>query len=489
MEWDFTINSFKRIYDYENRKSNNVDNIWFSTEAAITDLNAFSKAVGKLSPRYKKGNIDELLEAARTLYDKINSNFDVFDTSFNWDAFFQKIKNKEKGINKEVKIAKSLIKRAKFNYLEDNIFTDFENTEKLKIKANGEIAGKQIYTIEKEAKYFFLSKVLQNKIKQVYDIHPTNRHLIIAQLKELLGEPIPKIVVRGDIKNFYESINFNEDIEALKNDHLLSSKAINILYNLYEQYKMLSKSDIGIPRGIGVSAYIAEYHMKKFDDAVRKMDNLLLYARFVDDFVAVFSLNSNNQEDGCLIDTIRKEILKRNLEPHDDSSEKALKAITFLYDKKTNEFSFLGYKFKTIENDVRVGLSESKIKKYENKIDRIFKSFFIAITPDEQKMSKRLHLLFLRLNMLTRGYYLLGYKGRLSVSVKSSYPLLDDLSTLDTLDEFLRNTTEKSRLPQGIKDQLYNFIGKHGFKNGYESYSPLVISAGRINEAKIRYQK
>lgn len=487
MEWDFTISSFRKIYDYENRKSNNIDNTRFSNDFVVTGLNACSKAMGKLSTKYKRGNKEELLKEAKTLYNIVESYLTNLDTNFSWDNFFQRVENKEKGTNREIKIAKSLIKKAKLKYL-DNLFATFETINSLKIKDNGEIDKKKIYTIENEAQYFFISKVLQNKIKQIYNIHPTNRHLITIQLRELLKEKMPKVVIRGDIKNFYESINFTNDIKSLENDHLLSSKAISILKDLNKQYQALSNNSIGIPRGIGISAYIAEYHMKKFDEAVRKMDNLLLYTRFVDDFIAIFTLDSSNQDGKCLIEAIKKEILNIQLEPHDDSSAKALKAFPFKYDKKgITEFSFLGYKFTVKEdNETYISLADSKIQKIKDKIKMIFDNFYATSDPKNPMLTKRIHLLFLRLNMLTRGYYLLGYKGKFSVGIKSSYPLLDDLTSLDTLDIFFKDTVNKAKLPQKIKNLLYEFISKYGFTNGYKNYSPLVVSAKKINEAKMR---
>ena len=44
----------------------------------------------------------------------------------------------------------------------------------------------------------------------------------------------------------------------------------------------------GVPRGIGISAYLSELFMRNVDNQIQELDDLIYYARYVDDIIAIF---------------------------------------------------------------------------------------------------------------------------------------------------------------------------------------------------------
>ena len=174
---------------------------------------------------------------------------------------------------------------------------NFSETKELEITKGNIINGKQVYCIKDNARDFIVSRILQQKIKQVYRLESTNRNIISAQLRNILEDRYPKIVIKADVESFYESIDFKKAIDEMEADHLMSSQFIAILRNINYQYRKLSGNEKGIPRGIGVSAFVAEYIMRNFDKKVRSLNGLFFYARFVDDIIAVFSAGNINEKD------------------------------------------------------------------------------------------------------------------------------------------------------------------------------------------------
>jgi len=159
------------------------------------------------------------------------------------------------------------------------------------------IANKKVYFFSPDSvPTYFASKQLQSNVKMSFNVQQSNRDIIIPQIKNLLEGNLKKIVIRTDIRNFYESINRNILMEMLDCESSLSFLSKKMIKNILEKYSELSNSSNGVPRGIGVSAFLSELYLKTFDNQIQKHPNLLYYSRYVDDIFAIFtpSLESNN---------------------------------------------------------------------------------------------------------------------------------------------------------------------------------------------------
>ena len=104
-----------------------------------------------------------------------------------------------------------------------------------------------------------------------------------------LGRPVSKVIIRTDIKEFYESIQHEPLLQRIHKDNLLTPFSRNILSGVLKSYKVKSGSNKGIPRGIGISAYLAELYMRDIDNDIQDLRGVTYYARYVDDIIIIFT--------------------------------------------------------------------------------------------------------------------------------------------------------------------------------------------------------
>ena len=147
---------------------------------------------------------------------------------------------------------------------------------------------KKVFVANQTAAAFFALKQIQFNIRRLYKVKQSNRHQLICQLRELMGDKLPKYIIRTDISSFYESIPQSKIWQKLSDDPLLTLQSKKLIRRIFFEYKQLTGSDIGLPRGIGISAYLAELYMRKIDDTIRNHQGVLFYARYVDDIVVIF---------------------------------------------------------------------------------------------------------------------------------------------------------------------------------------------------------
>lgn len=286
MEWNLDLKSFKRIYDYEQRKGSNIDKLFHdkTIDSFIHILSSASELWNNNSDNRKKCFVAFL------------ENMPRIDGDATWIDNIKKLIDSSNFRKKEIRKIRKILLRWKESYIE-SLMENFSETKELEITKGNIINGKQVYCIKDNARDFIVSRILQQKIKQVYKLESTNRNIISAQLRNILEDRYPKIVIKADVESFYETIDFKKAIDKMEADHLMSSQFIAILRNINYQYGKLSGNEKGIPRGIGVSAFVAEYIMRDFDKKVRSLNGLYFYARFVDDVIAVFSAGNIDEKD------------------------------------------------------------------------------------------------------------------------------------------------------------------------------------------------
>ena len=118
-------------------------------------------------------------------------------------------------------------------------------------------------------------------------------------LKNLLEDGFPKLIIRTDIKSFYESIPQKDILQKIKDDNLLSIKTqkfIGEILNGYNVATCQTEDFKGVPRGVGVSAYLSELYMRAVDNKIKELPDLIFYARYVDDIIAVFTPQKEEKE-------------------------------------------------------------------------------------------------------------------------------------------------------------------------------------------------
>lgn len=264
LDQSFSLKSFREIFDIENRKGNNIEKRFkndFSISLAKTfDLKRINKQIREENNFKKK----ELYTQRKAIKKERNEIID------------QKLEEISNQINQHrIKILK------------------------------GKDYGGQSYKLEDNVCNFFISKKIQENIRDTYKVRQSSRYAILSQLINLLEDNCPKYVIRTDIKNFYESIPQKILLEKVNNDYLLSIKTKKFINQIFESYNELTgKTDTntakGVPRGIGISAYLSELFMRNVDNQIQELDDLIYYARYVDDIIAIFVPQSKKVDDSYL---------------------------------------------------------------------------------------------------------------------------------------------------------------------------------------------
>jgi hypothetical protein len=180
---------------------------------------------------------------------------------------------------------------------------DFEKLRPMKI------GGFVAYRPSKLGDELVLRK-LNDVIRRVYKLKQADRNSVVRQVRVLLGEAVQKHVMKLDISSFYESIDREVILKRLEKDGFLSQKAIKLLKLFFN--RVASHALEGVPRGIGLSATLAELCFRPVDEAARRLSGVYYYARYVDDII-VFSTT----EPTSIKDTI-KSLLPTGMELNPD---------------------------------------------------------------------------------------------------------------------------------------------------------------------------
>ena len=323
---------------------------------------------------------------------------------------------------------------------------------------------KPAFTADQAAAPFFCLKQIQFNLRRLYKVKQANRHHILCQLREILGDGFPKYIIRTDITSFYESIPRKLLLRKLETDQLLTIASKRLIRRLLIEYGQLTETDIGLPRGIGVSAYLAELYMREFDRSVREYPGVVYYARYVDDIVVVFCPPPNQGTSGIrrIIATALKSLsLERN---------RRKTCILDLRRHSQGTIEYLGYKFK-IERKKAVVLTmtQRKIDRYKKRIDLVFEAY-----NKESKRSEKKARIWLekRIRFLTSNTRLVNNKKNVVSGVYFSNSLLTDLSDFQKLDEPLA-----ARISVLQSDRLKRRLLSYSFRRGYEERKYYKFSA------------
>lgn len=456
LDQSFSLENFNKIFEIENRKGN------FETKYYSDKFHTLSnelKKQRKILKTYKsKGDIPKDDEHLKKL-------------------------NEEKKTIEEKKKNELEITLQKYAETVNNKNFKFKFTKFLH-----EDSDKDVYPVKKDAPSFFAMKQLQYNIHRTFKVKQSNRYLISKQVQTLLKDNYPKIVLRTDIKGFYESVPQERLLNMINDNQLLSPKSKTLIKNLFYSYNELTDQIMlpvedrkGIPRGAGISAYLAELYMREVDNNIKRLSNHTYYGRYVDDIIILFTPSWKM----CLDDYKIKvtEIINKS-----DLSMNPSK--TFSYDlerdKKLMKIDFLGYVF-SIENSEYIKTTISKNKK-DRYLARIEKTIDIFLEQKKFAPSDASKLLIHRFNYLTKNTRLHKPKKGL-VGIYYSNSLIehncDDLEYLD--NELLRIIEEK--LPSSTFKSLNKKLKEYSFSDGFINKRFFNINSKKKNIPDLRPDK
>ncbi len=419
----FSAHNFRQIFDYENRRGLNLEAKFFPEIEEVTRAIKVCMADIRGLKRQKRALLPEYYVLKKAI--------------LNEEKLILK-KKKEELLTKEL----------------ENISSEIASGNmRVGLQQVAIPGGKIAYAVDKTPKAYFIIKQLQQNVRKLYKVKQSSRYEIICQLKAALGDPFPKYIIRTDIRDFYESVSCEKLLRKLDEDALLTLPSRTIIRQILRDYQTLSGGLTGIPRGIGISAYLAELYMRQFDEAIRALDGIAFYARYVDDIVTAFSASPDSSATDLLPFVKEKAaVLGLKLNPGKTSEYDCRKP-------GKHELEYLGYKIMFGDGSVRVGLSTKRDKKYKSRIKRSFDVYARQAQLSEKKARR---LLIKRIEFLAGNTRLLNNKANIMTGVFYSNSLLSSADELESIDRALRAQARAIK-PLSLRNSLKRFSFQDGF--------------------------
>lgn len=245
---------------------------------------------------------------------------------------------------------------------------------------------------------------------------PANRDRIVAGAVESMMDATPFHVIRRDVTSFYESIDSDSLRQRLVYDTSLPRSVRHYLTLFFDAH--CQEGHRGLPRGIGLTAVLAELAMEHFDRQVRSLPGVYRYFRYSDDIV-VFAYANTTQ-----IETSMSEILPEGM----DFNKKKSATVDFTKKDKGTEKSieYLGYKISTLSGiggklprKVDVTISDKKINRLKSRIILSLKSF--KKNADAELLIDRLKLISSNYQINRRGVNTWGSSTRIRSGIYYNY--------------------------------------------------------------------
>jgi len=438
----FNTENFLKIFYNENRKGNYLEKNF----AQFHEAKTISEQILEINSQFKEKK-KELLSGAIAQED--------------YESFKLEKNHEKQSLQKH--------KHDKIEVLLNEITEKISKHEySLEINDDLEIDGKKVYTVDKTSpETFFVLKKLQSNIQHSFKVKQSDRNEIIHQVKNLLDNSFPKYVIRTDIKSFFESIPHDKLLEKIKKNPILNPQSKKIINQIFREYKSKTTLGKGVPRGIGISAYLSELYMRDIDNKIKSLPNVTYYARYVDDIIIIFTPYTK-YDNLNYMDKIKDIISYETLE----INEIKTKELNLIDTGVTKNFDFLGYNIifnSSNKTHIKINLTTKKVNKYKKKLDKSFEFYNRESKYNEKKARK---ILIKRLRYLTENTRLLNVKKDILIGVYFSNSMLTETNSLNELDNYLKEKVNcifspYSELSHINIDRLKNRLRKFSFEKGF----------------------
>ena len=315
--------------------------------------------------------------------------------------------------------------------LQNNV-DNYEFSSFKTIKKNGKV----IYLLDKCSNNFiwdeFILRKINHNIKRIYKVKQADRNTIVNQIFNILKENPNYYIYRLDISSFYESMDRSRILNKILASSIISVETKILLQKVFKQIKETS----GLPRGLNISATLAELYMKDFDHDIITTDGVFYYARFVDDII-IFSIRELS------FDFLNKILKERTLLKFNNKKTKIIKRDA----NKQDSFEYLGYQYVTNQSSTKSKKSNITINIAPKKINKIKTKIIYSLL--DYKKNKNFKLLKNRFLFLTCTYPIKTLHQKISPYKNSGYLqgglfynyniLSDDNHSLKELDKFVCN--------------------------------------------------
>lgn len=475
LDQSFSYENFRIILDVENRKGRYLeDEKFFKTDDIFQDSRLITDKIIDINKV-----INEEYERLKKISSKTSEDFEKYD-----ELLSLKEKLKEEREELRLGILSSLSEKT--------------NSDDYRIQiTKGQIKfNSQLYVAEDKPEHYFVLKQLQRNIYKTFKVKQADRKNIISQLKILFDDGFPKVIIRTDIKSFYESIPHKQLLSKIEENSLLSYPSKRIIKDILNQYwkiliadgvKKVTDERVGIPRGIGISAYLSELYMRDFDRKISTYDDVTYFSRYVDDIIIIITPKIRNENISTSkykneIKSILFKTLSLNLNIDktfsiDLRKEKKERKSSIKYNLTYLGYQFIiGYEKKNETKDgkkkewieklpLKILMSENKLVRYNNKIITAFESFAFEKIKYAGRENSINRLLLLRIKFLTNNFQLFRRKKNVFVGIYFSNEFLNTNEDLKKLDKILRDEIQKIDTPNNAK--LVEKLKKLSFEKGF----------------------
>ncbi|MCV0334426.1 antiviral reverse transcriptase Drt3a [Microbacterium sp.] len=304
---------------------------------------------------------------------------------------------------------------------------------------------------------YFLVKQLERNIRDAFDVTMPDRHRMVSQIVSLLRNKAPKTVLRLDIASCYESISHSALRDMLRDQPRLGQTTQHFLEQFIEDYAALTGSVSGLPRGVGISSFLAEAFLKTIDNEIRLIPGVTFYARYVDDIVILVTDVNHDavavQVRAALSDALRKKGLSRN---------RRKERILSSSDSIERRVTLLGYEVTTClpTGSAELDISKTRYADYIARLDSAFARYEVAPGPGAATALEK------RVQLLTSNQRLWRPGGFNSNGIRFSHRAMREPGVrIAKLDERLRYLTRTKCSDPELRERL----SRHGFMDGFTS--------------------
>ncbi len=455
LDQSFSLENFRKILDIENRKGNYLEGIFFEDIADISKK--IREANDKVWALKQKGLDRDTFIKER---DKINKKKDELSEL------------REQKITAKLRTISSNVTASNF---------------KLKIIQDTSITDKPVYKTEYNLENILTLKQLQYNFRKLYKVKQSSRYSIISQLKNLLDDGFPKIILKTDIKEFYESIPHENLLRKINDDNLLTHLSMRFIQQILSEFKIKSGSTKGVPRGIGISPYLTELYMRNIDAKIKQLPNLMYFARYVDDIILIFMPQINDVTRDYKKEV--KDILtKEGLTMNEGMDKTKLIDISNKNINQQYDFEYLGYKFisgyasgKHIS--LKLTISSRKKQRYEDRLKKAFELYSKQSRFNEKQARK---LFVKRIKFLMSNTRLVNNKRNVITGIYYSNSLISTIEDFKDLDLLFHNLIVNFALPAKLATRIKS---SNSFVSGFNPTKISKFNALELNKIMNRWTK
>ena len=254
----------------------------------------------------------------------------------------------------------------------------------------------------------------------------------------------------------------------------------------YESTKDTTRvqADRGVPRGIGISSPLSEIFMECLDKQIRERQEVIFYARYVDDIFIVLSSLGGASDLQSYYSKLEADFAYYGLTLQAVGSDKC-KLVDKFYKKNgntlTDDLTYLGYHLRMEQNKNMVttvfGLSDHRKDTIKQRIDHIFNHFanMVKVNPTQARRD-----LVDGLNLVTGNIRL----GKAKSGVKVGFYYNNDL--LDREDDFTELQHHLDGKNLAIPANLFgNPVDRTKYENRLKHYLQTIQLRDRWNQRKM----